>query len=47
MACARLSSASAAAIADLEVLQLGLELLDGAVCHLEVLVQAVALGDQL
>lgn len=47
MAFARLSPAGATAIANLEVLQLGLELLDSAVSHLEVLVQAVALGNQL
>lgn len=35
------------AIADLEVVKLSLELLDGTVSGLEVLVEAVAFGDEL
>lgn len=43
----RSSTTASAAIADLEVVQLRLQLLDGAVGRLEVLVETVALGDEL
>ena len=43
----RSSPARAAAVARLEVVELGLERLDGAVRGLEVLVETVALGDEL
>ena len=39
--------AGAATVADLQVVELGLERLDRAVRHLEVLVETVALGDEL
>ena len=43
----RLSALSATAIADLEVVQLSLEALDHAVSLLEILVESVALGNEL
>lgn len=42
-----LSSGGAAAVSNLEVVELSLELLDGAVSHLEVLVESVTFGDEL
>lgn len=43
----RLSSARAAPVADLQIVQLRLELLDSTVRHLQVLVEAIALRDEL
>ena len=43
----RLSSGAASSITNLEILQLCFELFDGTVSHLQVLVQAIPLGDQL
>ena len=44
----RLSPPGAAAtVASLKVVQLSLERLDGAVCHLQVLVETVSFGDEL
>ena len=43
----RLPAAGVATVADLEVVELGLERLDRAVRHLEVLVETVALRNKL
>jgi len=43
----RSSSAASATIANLEVLKLCLQLFDGTVRHLEILVQTITLSDKL
>lgn len=43
----RSSSASAPSVTDLEVIEFGLELLDGAVGHFEVLVETVTFRNKL